>query len=463
MKKLVLSFIFFLSILSAASAQQRNIVLIYMDDRDDFVSKGYMPKLESMVGGQGVTFKNSFVTTPVCGPSRASLHTGLYAHNHGVWGNDIGGGWAAFKPLLENSLGVWMQQAGYTTGFYGKLMNAFTAPNGYQVPGWDRYSIYYGAGYRYFDYQLYEQGVLNQYGSADEDYLTDVLANKTITFIKGAATNHLPFFVIFAPLTPHAPATPAPRHVGYHDTTPFPRSIVFNEPTISDKPLPIRDLPLLTQEQQDSVVTGFRRRLDALMAVDEAGEKIINTLSSLGVLANTDIIVTSDNGLAFGSHRWLFKMLQYDVTIRVPLMWRGPGIAVGQTRDQFVSNLDVTATILSRAGVRPPYELDGKAFAAVMQQNGTNVVWRNGVFVENYLNDPRFPEQGYYYAGVRTPSLLFNEVRGPSYVEREAYNMDLDPFQSVNTIYAIPSDERAEWAALVQRLKSCRGANCNDY
>lgn len=453
-------------------AQRRNVVVIYMDDLDNFVSKGFIPKLQTLVGGKGITFNNAFVTTPVCAPSRASLHTGLLAHNHGIWGTGIGGGWKAFKPLLSDSLGVWMQNAGYHTGFYGKLMNDFTARDGYQVPGWDQYAIYDfsgAAGYRYFNYQLFEQrwhhpyGRSIQYGTAATDYLTDVLAKETVNFITESVADAKPFFVILAPLAPHSPATPAPRHVGYHATTPFPHSIVFNEADISDKPKPIRDLPLMTQDQIDETATQYRRKLDSLMAVDEAGQRIIKTLASLGVLENTDIIVTSDNGFSFGDHRWEFKMTQYDGTVRVPLFWRGPGIAAGATRDQFVSNVDVVATILARAGVVPPRELDGKSFASILKPTGASLAWRSGVFIEDYLSDSRFPEQGYRYWAVQTPVRMFGEVRGPNDVQRESYDMISDPFQATNTVLSMPAGARAQWAALVQRLKSCRGADCNNF
>jgi arylsulfatase A-like enzyme len=452
-------------------AQQHNVVVIYMDDLDNNASKGFVPKLQALVGGKGIIFNNAFVTTPACGPSRVSLHTGLLAHNHGIWGTEVGGGWGAFRPLLSNSLGVWMQNAGYRTGFYGKLMNGFTARDGYQVPGWDHYAIYdfSGGAYHYFNYRLFEKpwnqpsGRSIQYGTAASDYLTDILAKKTINFITKSVADAKPFFVILAPLAPHSPATPAPRHVGYHDTTPFPHNAVFNEADISDKPKPIRDLPLLTQSQINGTAMLYRRKLDSLMAVDEAGEQIIKTLAALGVLENTDILVTSDNGFSFGDHRWVFKMTQYDGTVRVPLFWRGPGIPAGATRDQFVSNVDVTATILARTGGVPPRELDGQSFASILKPTGASRAWRSGVFIEDYLSDERFPEQGYRYWEVQTPVRMFGEVRGPNYVQRESYDMTLDPFQATNTVLSMPADARAQWAALVQGLKSCRGANCNNF
>src|SRR5215213_1877846 len=91
----------FAMVSAAAAATQRNVVIIYVDDRDDHISKGYMPKTEALIGGQGVTFKNSFVTTPVCSSSRASFHTGLMTHNHGVWAGpkDIGS-WGLLKPQM---------------------------------------------------------------------------------------------------------------------------------------------------------------------------------------------------------------------------------------------------------------------------------------------------------------------------------------------------------------------------
>ena len=97
------------------------------DDQDDTGSMAYMPKTLSLIAEHGVTFKNSFVNLPLCGPSRASFLTGQAAHNHGIRANSPldAGGWEAFKSKEANALPVWLQAAGYKTALIGKYLNRY--------------------------------------------------------------------------------------------------------------------------------------------------------------------------------------------------------------------------------------------------------------------------------------------------------------------------------------------------
>jgi len=94
----------------SASEAAPNIVVILTDDQEDTGSLAYMPKLQALIGQEGLTFKNSFVDVSLCAPSRASLLTGQAAHNHGIRANNPidNGGWASFKTKEKDALPVWL-------------------------------------------------------------------------------------------------------------------------------------------------------------------------------------------------------------------------------------------------------------------------------------------------------------------------------------------------------------------
>lgn len=155
-----------------------NIILIVTDDqRADTLQ--YMPNVKNLLSSRGVTFANAYSTTPLCCPARASLLTGLYAHNHKIWTNQ--NGYGLFDDT--NTLPIWLQKAGYRTGLVGKYLN------GYQTtdipPGWD---TWYGrVRNTYYGYDLNENGTIVSYGFDPKDYSTDVYANLAVKFITGTA------------------------------------------------------------------------------------------------------------------------------------------------------------------------------------------------------------------------------------------------------------------------------------
>lgn len=125
--------------------QKRPNVVLVMSDDQALETQRYTPKTNALLGQGGVTFNNNFVSYSLCCPSRATLLTGQYAHNHDIRGNaPPGGGYSKLAPHLGNSLPVWLQKAGHYTGHIGKFLNGYgnTSPDTDVPPGW---SEWYGA------------------------------------------------------------------------------------------------------------------------------------------------------------------------------------------------------------------------------------------------------------------------------------------------------------------------------
>src|SRR5215210_8810269 len=114
---------------STAAATQPNIIFVLTDDLD-YASAQKMPQIRSLLIEEGTSFEKAFVSHPVCCPSRATILTGLYDHNHNVLANrPPSGGFEKFvsEGHEENTIGVRLQEGGYQTAFFGKYLNGYPA------------------------------------------------------------------------------------------------------------------------------------------------------------------------------------------------------------------------------------------------------------------------------------------------------------------------------------------------
>src|ERR687893_2856227 len=288
------------------TSDRPNIVFFLTDDLD-YASAQKMPQIGSLLREGGTSFEEAFVSHPVCCPSRATILTGLYDHNHNVISNNFPSG--GFEKFLsegheEQSIAVGLQEGGYQTAFFGKYLNGYPGDEGpsHVPPGWDEW---YGKldGQQLYDYRINENGEVASYGSEEEDFFTDVLSEKAADFVGRAAPEDQPFFAYVAPTAPHGPATPAERHEGAFAEEEAPRPPSFNEEDVSDKPSPISEAERITEAEASNIDDYYRQRLESMLAVDEMVGALVDELEAAGELDNTYIVFTSDNGWFGGEHR----------------------------------------------------------------------------------------------------------------------------------------------------------------
>ncbi|WP_425397970.1 malectin domain-containing carbohydrate-binding protein [Aeoliella sp.] len=407
-----------------------NIVLINTDDQR-WDSVEFMPTVMSQLVASGTDFTNSFVTTPICCPSRATLLTGQYAHTSGVIHNDAPLG--AFQNFDDTStLATWLDDAGYFTALVGKYMNGydrFSEANSdssdvYIPPGWDEWRAFLGAGYG--NYTLANNSVAETYGNTEADYSTDVLADIADNIIRDAEANDEdPFFLYFAPKNPHVPVAPAARHAGTLDGIALHRPPSFNEADISDKPTWAQNkLPLLTQTEIDEVDAFRQGSIESMLSVDEAVSQMIATLTEMGELDNTIIIYTSDNGHMWGEHRFDEKATPWEESIRVPLIVYDGRNPVQQTNDAMALNMDLASTILELAMVTTPSSVEGSSLVPFLNGETTSTVsWRSDFLIEAEKS------LGGEYNGVRTEQYMYAEYTNGT---AELYDIVADPYQLEN-------------------------------
>jgi N-acetylglucosamine-6-sulfatase len=481
---LVLAVIVALSTSQGAEAEDsRPNVVVLMTDDQTVADMAAMSETQRLLGDRGVTFRRSYVSYPVCCPSRATLFSGQYAHSHRVMGlYPPTGGYGRFDK--QESLPVWMERAGYTTAHVGKYMNGYGSDVLDDVPpGWTEwYGAVDGTTYRMWDFTLNENGERRTYGDATQapaDYQTDVYRDKAVDFIERRSRRDAPFFLSVSFLAPHheGPAVraragrlvrPAPRHDGAFAGEPLPLPRGFDEADVSDKPPSVRRLPRLGAAEAARIQARYEDRLESLLAVDEAVAEIVAALERSGKLDETYILFTSDNGYMQGEHRVPSgKMLPYEPSTRVPLLLRGPGLPQGAASRALVANVDLAPTILDLAGAQPGKLLDGRSLMPLARRPGLRT--RRPILHEtggqrylplSELDAGALPStrEVMSYQAVRTERYLY--VRYRSGV-RELYDMKRDPAQ----LESRHRDMRyraiqKRLDGMLRRLIRCRGGAC---
>lgn len=497
------------------AAPRPNIIVIMTDDLDaDPATLATMPNLRMFLAQQGMSFANAIVSMPSCCPSRASFFTGRYVHNHGVGGNTYPyGGFRKFFEMgqEQQTFAVTMQGAGYRTALMGKYLNGYPLPAAplHIPPGWTEWFVYSNGGL-FYRYNLNENGKSVRYLGAEADYSTDVLSRKAVDFIHRHRQNspQAPFFLVITPFAPHTPAKAAPRHAHLFQGVQAPRTAAFNEVDVRDKPAWVKKLAPLTKTQIRQIDRLYQERLRTLQAVDEMIGQLVQTLVDTNQLANTYIVLTSDNGFHFGEHRIVTgKGTAYDEAIRVPLLVRGPGISAGIVQTQIVSLIDLAPTFAEIAG-QPAITMnfDGRSLLPLWHSQRAEPSWRAAILFENpphsgsegvrsadaedgELLDPDEqadfdyiegieadqgegepdentveaaalkPEKvgGTAYNGLRTATYKYVEYKNGF---REYYDLLQDPAELNNLALTMNATMLNELSAWLAALKSCAGDSC---
>jgi arylsulfatase A-like enzyme len=436
-----------------------NIVLILTDDQSPATlphwgSKVPMPLLEARLADPAepwITFTNAWLNTPLCCPSRATILTGRYSHHTLVTTNS-----AASKLDENHTIATWLDGAGYETSLIGKYLNPYPFKNrgNYTPPGWDDWHAKSGANTKYYDYTLIENGTPVFYGTGEANYQTDVLRDKAVDFIQDAPSDE-PFFLMWTPQAPHGPFTPALRHRNAFKGIPDYRTPAVNEADVSDKPAWVQALPLRTPKEMDRLDNYRRKQMELLLSVDEAIEAILDAIDAGGHADDTVVIVMTDNGFAFGEHRWSYKKCVYEACTRTPFYVRFPG-ATRHTETRLVSNVDLAPTFTDLAGTTPDISQDGMSLMPLLA-GPDPATWRDAVLMY-WKGERGAGSQAEPFWAIRTQDFLYAELIQTG--EKELYDITgvygpADPYELENRAgqpaYAAV---QAQLAARLAELKS---------
>lgn len=433
-----------------------------MTDDQDTASARDMPLMQSLIAAQGVTFQNAIATTPLCGPSRATILTGRYAHSHAIRSNRASlGGYGKYRDsgIEADSLPVWLRAAGYRTVYLGKYMNDYGPGWTAKPPGWDEW-LALTEPHSYEGFTFNENG--RDVRAPRGEYQTDYLATRAVeALLRTEEKDDQPFFLMVSTYAPHNDAVAAARHSSMFAGRGAPRPPSFDEADVSDKPRHIQRIPRYTQAQSKAVDREYRKTLQSLHAVDEMVERIVKTLTAQGEIDHTAIAFLSDNGVSFGPHRFWDKTAPYGESLDIPFYIRAPGGEKGVTRPHLVANLDLPATIVDWAGIPVPPAIEGRSLVPLL---GTNppalTAWRGELLVEYWDNTNPATTSMPTYQGVRVE----NGVDSALYVlydteEEEYYDFKKDPYQLDSAVAGNPLLVN-KFNARMKSLAVCRGVSC---
>jgi arylsulfatase A-like enzyme len=410
-----------------------NIIFVLTDDQR-YDELGFLneeistPHIDSLAEG-GVFFRNAFVTTSLCSPSRASILTGLYAHSHGVVDN--------LKQNLRPDIVFFpedLQKAGYQTAFVGKWHMGLHTDD--KQPGFDYWVSFAGQG----NYLPSENSIINVDGKRipQKGYITDELTDYAVDWLD-ARDDSKPFFLYLSHKAVHATFTPAVRHESLYSDIPItmPENSTDTTENYEGKPMWVKN----QRNSWHGVDFAYHNDLDireykrdyhrAMAAVDDSVGRLLAWLSDNELTDNTIVIFMGDNGFMFGEHGLIDKRNAYEESIRVPMLAFAPGrFPAGTLVDEMVANIDIAPTILELAGINVSREMHGSSLVPLASADDVDQ-WRSELYYEYFWNWV-FPQTPTVFA-LRTDKYKLIQYHG-IWDTDELYDIQNDPKEMVNLI-----------------------------
>ncbi len=417
------------------NVKPRNIIFILTDDdRHDFMGfTGKIPWLETpnmdRMAAEGAHFKNAFVTTSLCSPSRASILTGLYSHTHTIVDNQAPdpGNLTYFPQYLEG--------AGYQTAFFGKWHMGDDSDE--PRPGFTHWESFRGQG-EYYNPTLNVDGERIKY--EDSTYITDLLTEHTIEWLEERDRTK-PFFVYLSHKAVHAGFQPAQRHKGKYKNKVYALPPTFDQTKtgayrdlkwpewVANQRISWHGVDYMYNSNSD-LNTMVQDYCETLLAVDESIGSVMEYLKKEGIDESTLVIYMGDNGFSWGEHGLIDKRHFYEESVKVPFLVRCPELFEGgKVIEKMVQNVDIAPTCLEMAGLKKPAEMPGFSFVQLLRGNETG--WRDRIFYE-YFWEWEFPMTPTTF-GIRTDKYKYIRYHG-IWDRNEFYDIQNDPDEMYNLI-----------------------------
>ena len=419
-----------------ATGKRPNIIFIMTDDHAKSAVSLYGSQLVETpnidrIGREGITFDNAFVTNALCGPSRAVMLTGKFSHINGFRDNRdrFDGDQATVIKYLQNS--------GYYTSMIGKW-HLRSVPQGF-----DYWNVLIDQG-NYYNPDMVEMGDTTRLEGYTTDIITDLTIetiekrrdkDKPFCILMHQKAPHRAWMPNIKHLDPGDTSRyPVPGTFFDDYST---RSAAAREQDMEIKDMfHSMDMKLYLPEDRKDPGSGGQSAFDAnwdniygrltaeqrqawdayykpisdafyndnlkgkdleawmyqryisdylktIVSVDENIGKLLDYLEGQGMLDNTLIVYTSDQGFFLGEHGWYDKRFMYEPSLGIPLVMRLPGLIKGNSKtDLLVQNLDFAPTLLELAGVDIPVDMQGKSLFPLLKGNSEE--WRDEIYYHYY-------------------------------------------------------------------------------
>ena len=488
MNKKVLLFAPALLPAALAAQQQYNVVYIMTDDHTAQMMSCYdnryveTPNLDR-IARDGVKFTRSYVANSLSGPSRACMITGKHSHKNGFTNNEHGvfDGSQQTMPKL-------MQKAGYQTALIGKW-HLVSEPTGF-----DFWNIIPGQG----DY--YNPAFINMDGSrvTEKGYLTNIITDKAIDWIEHKRDKNRPFILFVHHKACHRNWLPELKYINEYEDQTFPLPDTFYDQYEGRTAAQQQQMSIASDHDMDMVYDvkmyhpdlhtrlsdshlGMIGRLDSkdrarydhfydslaidfrarnlqgkelaefkyqrymrdyakvLKSLDDNVGRTLDYLEKAGLLENTLVVYTSDQGFYMGEHGWFDKRFMYEPSFSTPLVMRLPeGLNARGEVSQLVQNIDYAPTFLDLAGAEIPADIQGRSLLPLLRGEQPKD-WRKSLYYHFYEYPAEHMVKRHY--GVRTADgwkliHFYNDID-----QWELYNLNEDP-DELNNLYGKPGTEK---------------------
>jgi arylsulfatase A-like enzyme len=412
---------------AVAAPDAPNILVIVTDDQRNGTMR-WMPQTRRLLARQGRTYSQGYVTTPLCCPSRASIFSGQYIHNHGIEGNADPGFIDDFDH--ERTWPAALRDAGYRTGLAGKYLNHW--PRDERPPSFDLYS-------------WADHGDARRAGKRTDDMR---VADAQRFVRKWEEEDDKPWALTLALHAPHTAYDPPGRYK-HLKAGPYPRNAGTAEADLSDKPKVVREL----QVGHNAIKESWVGHAQTLKPTDDLIAGLMRELRQTDENRDTLVIFISDNGYMMGEHGLTKKTWPYLESVGVPLIVRWPGHVKADSRSaELVANIDIAATAFDVAGVAPDYTVDGRSLLSGEP--------RDWLLLEGPRQNEKSPYEAWdAYLDHRNQFILWRDDDG----FRELYDLKADPFETESLLTGSdPAAESAaeEYEALIEAARECEGEAC---
>ena len=443
--------------------EKPNILFIMGDDLTSQAISAYGGILSSVfktpnmdrVAAEGVKLNNCFVTNSISAPSRATIMTGQYSQNNGVYTL------ADELDYRHPTVSKYMQKAGYYTGIVGKW-HLKTEPQGF-----DYYCVFPGFGH-YFDPEMITKGewgsdpsLHKKHGKVYKGHSTDVVEKKVEEFLDGRDKSK-PFMLMCDFKAPHRNWEYAPRFEHIFDGIEMPepdnlldtyktKGAYANKLTNKMEDFLYEDLRVKkpegmtkAEERHWAYQIYIKNYLRCVAGIDENVGKILKYLDDNNLTDKTIVIITGDQGFFLGEHGFFDKRLMYEESLKMPFLVRYPKeIKAGTENSDFVLNIDFAPTFMDYAGLKRPIDMQGESFRQNLAGH-TPSDWRQSMYYRYWLNIGWGHDVTAHY-GIRTkrykliyyyglPLGMLGAKERPYTPDWELYDLKNDP-EEMNNIY----------------------------
>jgi len=409
--------------------QKPNFIIIYTDDQryDAIGAMGKSPIITpnmDRLAAASMIYQNAFVTLSICSPSRAALLTGRYGSKNGV--TIVG------HPSIhetERLLPQILKTNGYRTGLVGK----WHLKNSPESCGFDYFKYFYANG-SYYEREVIEPDEKKNISGYIEDYNIE----QALEFIEGSRREAHPYFLFLCTQLPHMnnnlewDVKPETRVLYDSVDISIPGSY---QDDLSGKPEYLKTSRSRTQALRygyadpDSLKRHKREYYSAVTELDASFGRLVDYILNGPIKEDTYFFLMGDNGWFLGEHSFTSKVLAYEESIRVPLLFGGPGIKSIKNNDM-VLNIDIMPTILKLAGCELPDNLHGSTLAPTF--NKSNSGFREFIYYEA----PESQLGSYPQYAVRSKEWKLIQTYDPDHkndlIYEELYDLRADPFELNN-------------------------------